>query len=393
MKRHTRQQILFVTYIIYIITTTSNASPFASIDYGASFPPKPPTTWKAKLFVPIMKLTKNEIQKSYLGVLGTLDNKKSHATTTTIPPPNQTAYDWRHSTCVGDIIENQGKCGSCWAVSAVEVFSDRYCLTQEKLKKLMKQKNQQVTTRMKKSPNNTPSPPPSSTITTLTKRIQFSALDLIACDKLCKFLTKCCRGCAGGYPSLAWKYIQTKGVVTNTCMPYNLTRSLLCPPNSCSPPLSNTKYKVKKYMKIYGGANAIKQELIKNGPVQATFYVYEDFMHYHSGIYKHESGRLLGLHAVKIVGYNVTTVVNRSSSVIDVVDSTKKEMIMDNEVVDNNDINQNTTINYWIVANSWGRQWGGIGGYFYIAENECGFEENVYAGTPGTPITDEINII
>ena len=106
-------------------------------------------------------------------------------------------------------------------------------------------------------------------------------------------------------------------------------------------------------------------------------------MHYHSGIYKHESGRLLGLHAVKIVGYNVTTVVNR----------TKKEMIMDNEVVDNNDINQNTTINYWIVANSWGRQWGGIGGYFYIAENECGFEENVYAGTPGTPITDEINII
>ena len=36
----------------------------------------------------------------------------------------------------------------------------------------------------------------------------------IYCIYRCKFITRCCRGCAGGYPSLAWKYIQTKGVVT-----------------------------------------------------------------------------------------------------------------------------------------------------------------------------------
>ena len=42
----------------------------------------------------------------------------------------------------------------------------------------------------------------------------------------------------------------------------------------------------------------IQMELFKNGPVQTAFTVYEDFLSYHSGVYKHTTGNALGGHAV-----------------------------------------------------------------------------------------------
>lgn len=47
----------------------------------------------------------------------------------------------------------------------------------------------------------------------------------------------------------------------------------------------------------------IKEEIFKNGPVSTGFIVYEDFMNYKSGVYRHSSGGMLGGHAVKIVGW------------------------------------------------------------------------------------------
>lgn len=38
----------------------------------------------------------------------------------------------------------------------------------------------------------------------------------------------------------------------------------------------------------------IKAELYKNGPVEASFAVYEDFLHYKSGVYQHVHGDLDG---------------------------------------------------------------------------------------------------
>jgi len=43
--------------------------------------------------------------------------------------------------------------------------------------------------------------------------------------------------------------------------------------------------------------------LVTNGPVTAAFTVYEDFVAYKSGVYKHTTGSALGGHAVKILGY------------------------------------------------------------------------------------------
>lgn len=49
----------------------------------------------------------------------------------------------------------------------------------------------------------------------------------------------------------------------------------------------------------------IMQELFDNGPVEAAFTVYEDFVNYKSGVYQHVSGKALGGHAIRILGWGV----------------------------------------------------------------------------------------
>lgn len=76
--------------------------------------------------------------------------------------------------------------------------------------------------------------------------------------------------------------------------------------------------------------------------METGFTVYEDFMSYSGGVYKHTSGAQLGGHAVKIVGWGD---------------------------------------GYWICANSWGPSWGEKG-FFNIAFGECGIDSAVYACSP-----------
>jgi len=81
-------------------------------------------------------------------------------------------------------------------------------------------------------------------------------------------------------------------------------------------------------------------EIMTNGPVEAAFTVYTDFMLYKGGVYSHVSGTEEGGHAIKIVGWGVDN-------------GTK----------------------YWLVANSWSPAWG-ENGFFRIKRgtNECGIE-------------------
>jgi len=84
------------------------------------------------------------------------------------------------------------------------------------------------------------------------------------------------------------------------------------------------------------------------GPVEADFTVYQDFLSYRSGVYKHVWGPQLGGHAIKVLGWGV-----------------------------------DANVPYWIVANSWNEDWGDQG-YFKIlrGRNECGIESDINAGTP-----------
>ncbi|KHJ81472.1 papain family cysteine protease [Oesophagostomum dentatum] len=121
-------------------------------------------------------------------------------------------------------------------------------------------------------------------------------------------------------------------------------------PRTCQPGYG-TKYEDDKIyaLKTYdvvGEEEAIQREIMKNGPVQAGFRVYQDFMYYKGGIYKHTAGSQVGGHAVKIIGWGVEN-----------------------------------GVKYWIIANCWNSDWG-ENGYFRMlrGKNECGLESMVFAG-------------
>ena len=74
-----------------------------------------------------------------------------------------------------------------------------------------------------------------------------------------------------------------------------------------------------------------------HGPVEVTFYVFEDFLTYKSGVYEHKTGQFLGSHAVKMIGWGVEN-----------------------------------GIPYWIVVNSWNEMWGDNGTFKILrGKNHC----------------------
>ncbi|KAJ7973176.1 cathepsin B-like [Quillaja saponaria] len=190
--------------------------------------------------------------------------------------------------------------------------------------------------------------------------ISLSVNDLLAC---CGFL--CGSGCDGGYPLYAWRYFVHHGVVTEECDPY--FDDIGCSHPGCEPVYptprcvrkcvnknqlwrASKRYSVSAYQ-IKSDPHSIMAEVYKNGPVEVSFTVYEDFAHYKSGVYKHITGDVLGGHAVKLIGWGTT---------------------------DEGD-------DYWLLANQWNRSWGDDG-YFLIRRgtNECGIEDEVVAGLPSS---------
>nr|XP_015838505.1 PREDICTED: cathepsin B isoform X2 [Tribolium castaneum] len=221
-------------------------------------------------------------------------------------------------------IRNQGSCGSCWAFGAVETMSDRLCIASN-----------------------------------ATKKFEFSAQDLLACCK------ECGHGCGGGYSSRAWQYWVTDGIVSggdfNTsqgCHPYSVQAFRDSTTPNCSSFCTNPKYQ-KNYSedKRYGARSyriaknieQIQAEIMTSGPVQASYVVYDDFYSYQNGVYQHVLGNVSGRHSVKILGWG----------------------------------RENGT-DYWLVANSWGRDWGRLGGFFKFlrGENHCDIESNILGGDP-----------
>jgi cathepsin B len=187
--------------------------------------------------------------------------------------------------------------------------------------------------------------------------VVLSPQTLVSCDKADQ-------GCNGGWPINAWNFIKTTGLTTDSCYPYmsgdghvpkcaNMTEGSECP---SGPTEFVHFYKVSSAYSITGGMQAMMQEIYDNGPIEVGFHVYADFFNYKRGVYKHTGFYPQGGHAVKIVGWGVDP------------DSTPTP-------------NQK----YWIVANSWGTDWGELGGFFWILRgtDECNIESwSVTAGTP-----------
>jgi cathepsin B len=210
-------------------------------------------------------------------------------------------------------IRNQGNCGSCWALAGTSVFSDRICITS---------KNK--------------------------INVNLSAEDSLECN----FSNY---GCNGGNLMSTWRYFSFMGSVTEECNPYSADDGSI---NRCKYRKNCVKKEIlpKKYLtkseifpiKKLTTVELIKKDIMLYGPVQSAFQVFEDFMDYKAGIYTHSTGRYLGGHAVKIVGW---------------------------------DYDRDNGIIYWIVANTWGDNWGEKG-YFRIQMGQCGIEKNAISLLP-----------
>jgi cathepsin B len=225
------------------------------------------------------------------------------------------------------IVRNQSVCSSCWAFAAMNCISDAFCIS-----KLGRAGS--------------------------SERF-FSPQDSLECCLTCQFDTQ--NPCAGGYLYQAFKYAKINGVVSGDghnssalCKPYYLPEIFTALPakptcsNKCTSTSQVVEYATDKF-KItdftYGrGVVNLMTVLNTMGSVAVTMRIYQDFLTYQKGIYKYESGTLLGNHAVRIIGYGTES-----------------------------------GTDYWLGVNSWGTSWGERG-FFKIVKgvNECEIEADFF---------------
>ncbi|XP_055537682.1 cathepsin B-like [Wyeomyia smithii] len=260
----------------------------------------------------------------------TLPTKRNHgAYDANIPEQFDSREKWPMCHSIS-VIRNQGSCGSCWAVAAVSVMSDRLCIHSDgKL------------------------------------NIELAAEDLMACCK------DCGNGCNGGFlDGTSFQYWVDAGLVSGA--PYNTTGG--CKPypfKPCEYPFTDChreesprcshhcvegfdgKYRKNKFYgslayKIPNDERMIRLEIMTNGPVEAGFSVHEDLFLYRTGVYKHVIGKQVGKHAIRIIGWG-----------------------------------EEHGLPYWLIANSYGADWGEKGYFKFLrGSNHLGIEESVIAGLP-----------
>eukprot|EP01091_Cochliopodium_minus_P000429 TRINITY_DN10407_c0_g1_i1.p1 TRINITY_DN10407_c0_g1~~TRINITY_DN10407_c0_g1_i1.p1 ORF type:complete len:313 (-),score=84.94 TRINITY_DN10407_c0_g1_i1:64-1002(-) len=172
--------------------------------------------------------------------------------------------------------------------------------------------------------------------------IQLSPQTLVSCD------FEGNDGCNGGIPQLAWTYTELAGLPTIECVPYtdDKGQKVKCA-HECSNGQTFTRYHSKALSdKTFDSVESIQNAIYTHGSVAGTMSVYSDFMNYQSGIYvKQSNASYLGGHCIKILGWG-----------------------------------SQGGMDYWIVANSWGRSWG-INGYFWIQRgvDMCGIDHDASA--------------
>ena len=155
-----------------------------------------------------------------------------------------------------------------------------------------------------------------------------------------------------------------KGLPSDTCYPYTSgdgdsgTCLTACKDGSAK---MLTTHKMKSWDYVNGEA-AMMAALV-NGPIAVAFAVYEDFFSYKQGVYvPNKASGLAGYHAVKMVGYGVTT-------------DPKPVKCARADAHPPPSPTLTCRLRYWIVANSWNTSWGNKG-FFQIVRgvDSCGIE-------------------
>lgn len=237
------------------------------------------------------------------------------------------------------LINDISECKSSWAFAAAESMSDRLCINSGGM------------------------------INTI-----LSAQELLSC---CTGVLSCGEGCNGGNAFKAWQYWQKHGIPTGGsyesqfgCKPYSIAPCGKTVGNVTYPVCTNTTsptptcekkcrngYSISIDKDRHFGVSVdqlpnrqyeIQSDVMLNGPIETTFKVYDDFLQYTTGIYVHLTGNKQGHLSVRILGWGMYE-----------------------------------GVPYWLLANSWGKEWGENGTFRVLrGVNECGIEANCVSGMP-----------
>lgn len=270
------------------------------------------------------------------------EKKVFKTTAEDIPESFDVRTAWPECAAISGRVRDQSNCGSCWAFGSTEAFNDRYCIA-------------------------------TGDATTV-----FSPEDTNSCCS--GFQCSFSMGCNGGQPAGAWNWFTKTGVSSgadyadigtgNSCKPYSMQSCAhhVDPPegmvscedvethktptctSTCSENAYGTTYTKDKHFASTSysvrGVENMQKELMEKGTLSVALSVYEDFETYSSGVYQHVSGKYLGGHAIKMIGWGVE-------------DGTP----------------------YWLCVNSWNESWGENGTFKILrGSDECGIESDVVAG-------------
>lgn len=164
-------------------------------------------------------------------------------------------------------IRDQGQCGSCYAHGTTGVLSDRLCIHSNG-----------------------------------TINVDLSPQYGVSCG------LSICNGCGGCPYPYSWLLLEWYGTVSEECFPYK-GQVTSCP---SEPKCANESAKFEKYyiepwstVYTYMDIQAIKKEIMANGPVAAAIFYTIDYFYYKGGIFTGGTHGLLSTHLVKLIGWGV----------------------------------------------------------------------------------------
>ncbi|XP_034104190.1 procathepsin L-like [Drosophila albomicans] len=173
------------------------------------------------------------------------------------------SIDWRSSGAVNPV-KYQGRCGSCWAFSAVGSLESHYFIHKK-------------------------------------RRVSLSEQNLVDCTRGYPYNNY---GCSGGWPIEALKYVKDNGGIdTESSYPYEGRNDY------CHYKRYNIGAQISGIVQIQSGnEDALASAVANKGPISVCINVDSNFQYYRSGVFNDPSCSQTVNHCVVAIGYGTDPV-------------------------------------------------------------------------------------